>query len=207
MESSDLPFEIGSTFFNGTSIIADVNKLNLGAEFQVPDSKFGLATGRLVTVRMVRNTSGGTLYPSLGVHFDETVSSYPYGTAVGGSPGAGHSFSTTKPIGIVDPALPAAGVANNDIFWIVVEGPAMGKTGHTIAPAIAVGDLVQAFSTTSGGTTGNGAGAVGRFTSIAQGATTGAIDQLNSLWGRAMSAATTNNTHTLTLIDLKRTFG
>ena len=91
------------------------------APFTTSGSAKPARTGRYVKCMAVRNVSGGNLLPGMlavmntgggvnGVGFVGEVSGYP--SAVG---------QVCFPI---DEFLPAAGVVNNDVFWVVVEGPA-----------------------------------------------------------------------------------
>jgi hypothetical protein len=45
---------------------------------------------------------------------------------------------TDAPFAVVDEYLPASGVANNDVFWVVVSGPCAVKTAASLSPGAAV---------------------------------------------------------------------
>lgn len=83
---------------------------------------------RLVKCRCVRNVSGGALLPGHVVPF-----SYANGTPA--TQVAADAAALAVPAGVVDEWLPAAGVANNDLFWLVIEGLSnvLVTTGTTIA--------------------------------------------------------------------------
>lgn len=69
-------------------------------------------TQEKVFMQVVKNNSGGALLPGQNVKYDV------YGLSVGGVAG-----STEKADGVVDCFLPAAGVADQKYFLIVVYGP------------------------------------------------------------------------------------
>jgi hypothetical protein len=100
-----------------------------------------------VTCIAVRNTSGGPLLPGAVVKFKKAAIL----TEVDGAAAA----ATDAPLGVVDEYLPAAGVANNDVFWLVVSGPTAINTAATLAP----GALVTA--TAGAAATGTAANAIG----------------------------------------------
>lgn len=81
-------------------------------------------SNRLVTCVAVRNTSGSALLPGKVVKFKSAAIL----TEVDGT-GAGSDTI----IGVVDEYLPATGVANNDVFWVVVKGPTAITTSATLA--------------------------------------------------------------------------
>ena len=101
-----------------------------GTERQFEDidySVYGTKTyrsGKMVTCRLVRNSSGGAVLPKLF---------YPYKTngstadVYGGQVAAA---ATTLGLlgGVADEFLPAAGAAASALFWLVVEGPTLVKT-------------------------------------------------------------------------------
>jgi hypothetical protein len=63
--------------------------------------------------------------------------------------------ATDAPLGVVDEYLPATGVANGDVFWLVVSGP----VAITTAATLAAGALVTA--TAGAAATGTAANAIG----------------------------------------------
>jgi len=78
--SNNLPFPIGNTFFQGGTVDSTAANGILGNEYWVSDKDFGLNTGRMVKVRVVRNTNTNALLPKLGVRYDIAQK---YGTALG----------------------------------------------------------------------------------------------------------------------------
>jgi hypothetical protein len=104
-------------------------------------------SNRPVTCIAVRNTSGGPLLPGAVVKFKKAaILDEVDGVA---------AASTDAPLGVVDEYLPAAGVANLDVFWLVVSGP----TAITTAAALTAGSLVTA--TAGAAATGTAANAIG----------------------------------------------
>jgi hypothetical protein len=107
----------------------------------------------------------------------------------------------------VDEFLPAAGVPNNDLFYIVVEGPAKCKTPlNPFNANINIGDKVVAASTAAA-TTGSTAGRVEAVSYINNTAPTATTQRQNvrqevNFIGYAMSAATTGQTDTDILVDV-----
>lgn len=95
----------------------------------------------------------------------------------------------------VDEYLPSSGVADNDIMWVVIEGPAMVKTPNTNFTDIAVGDALVALTgatatASTDGNTATGAGLVATV-DLSLTAVTGPRGIENRVVGIALSAATT----------------
>lgn len=104
-------------------------------------------SNRPVTCIAVRNVSGAPLLPGAVVKFQKAdVINNVDGTA---------AAATDAPLGVVDEYLPASGVANGDVFWLVVSGP----TAITTAATLAAGALVTA--TAGAAATGTAANAIG----------------------------------------------
>ena len=87
-------------------------------------------SNRPVTCVAVRNTSGGPLLPGAAVKFKAAAVL----TEVDG-PAAD---TVAAPYGIVDEYLPASGVADKDVFWVVAAGPAEVLTAATLAAGASV---------------------------------------------------------------------
>jgi hypothetical protein len=136
------PFTRGETYYNGSPIdTTNLGGVNLeGKEYRFEvNSPDGYAqndpSGRLIHVRIVRNTSGANLVPSKIAVFDL---SDPTECKVNG-----YSFAVgDRPAGIIDEFLPAAGVPPNDLFYLVVEGPSKVLTVNAALTALAIGDKV-----------------------------------------------------------------
>lgn len=103
---------------------------------------------------------------------------------------------------IVDPQLSSTGVADDDIFWGIISGPAVVLTpeaGSAFNGDIAVGARLIGATAASTGTS-----VAGRFSNVSIANATdaqGAIDQANNLIGFAMSARTTGETNSDLLIN------
>ena len=189
------PFGRGETLYGGETIDStDLPGINLeGREYRFEDSVYG--TGQQVVVRIVRNVAAAALIPKKLVSFKTTY----YGQRVDG-------YATTwgQNSYPVDELLPAAGVAVNDLFYIVVKGPALCLTDLSADAnnVITLGDiLVSQTAATSGATTS------GRVVSQTVAATTAVdLDVLKAsvhYIGHAMSAKTTANTNAGVLINIK----
>ncbi len=204
------PFGRGETFYGVSGLTPDSNNLG-GAQwegktwvFEDIDYTSGTVgakptrSGRYVKCMAVRNVSGITLLPKRlvslqlsGKFFLGRVDGYTTITAQQGYP--------------VDEFLPSTGVINYDVFWIVVDGPAMCLTDIAAATAtgvINVGDaLVSLTAATSQATT------AGRIMpqDLASGVTgaTLAIQVQNKL-GYALSAKTSANTNSSILVDIRK---
>jgi hypothetical protein len=109
-------------------------------------------SNRAVTCVAVRNTSGAPLLPGAVVKFKKAaILDEVDGVA---------AAVTDAPLGVVDEYLPPVGVANGDIFWLVVAGP----TAITTAATLAAGALVTA--TAGAAATGTAANAIGVVISV-----------------------------------------
>lgn len=106
-------------------------------------------SNRPVTCIAVRNTSGGPLLPGTVVKFKKA--------AILDEVDGAAAAATDAPLGVVDEYLPAAGVANNDVFWLVVSGPTAITTAATLAPGAFVTATAGAAAT---GTQANAVGVV-----------------------------------------------
>jgi hypothetical protein len=181
------PFARGETFYNGSPIDStNLGGANLeGKEFVFePNSQdqgtgypaAGDPAGRPIRVKVVRNRSGGNLKSARVARFEANGgSASPYEGAVDG-----YCYQATdRPAGVVDEFLPAAGVPNLDLFYIVVEGPTQVTNTHASPTTFAVGDIVI--------TAASGASATddlaGRVTNAAPGAIT--AEQITQRVGRA----------------------
>jgi hypothetical protein len=90
-----------------------------------------LNSNRTVDCICVKNSSGGALLPGTVVKFkDAALLSEVDGAAT----------TSTALMGIVDEYLPAAGVANGEVFWVVVGGPStVTKTSTSVSAGAAYG--------------------------------------------------------------------
>jgi len=141
---------------------------------------------------MVRNESGINLLPGYAVSWTagsrfKSVDGYVTVTA-------------GEAAGIVDPYLKAAGVRDDDIFWLVRKGQVNVKTSlaGNAENVISEGDILYALTAaTSQATT---AGRVIAFAATT--GTTSALQQLYNRIGRALSAKTTAQTNADVTVDV-----
>lgn len=191
------PFPRGGTFYDGDTIDAnDLGGENLeGMEwvFQDVDPNTGIArTERPVRCRVVRNTSGINLLPKRIGRFETGAGEY-------GSRVDGYTRTTAEEGYPIDEYLPAAGVPNNDLFWIVVEGPAVVLTplSNMSADADVGGWVVAITAATSGATTAGRA-----HPQVLTGATTPLAIQVQNRIGRALTQRVTDSTDSDILLDV-----
>lgn len=200
------PFPRGKTALSNIGTLTSTDAANLvGRVVTFPDMDWSAnpATPRsehLVHCLIVRNTSGARLLPRFLAQVDTTYHCAGYTATTGGE---GYP---------IDEFLPPTGVAANDLFYVVIGGPAkcLLDIAATNGNLISVGDWISALTAaastgaTSGATSNNitaGRVQMERGTVAALLATTsqavdyGAIIQIaRNTIGKAMSAATTNST-------------
>lgn len=100
--------------------------------FRDEDPKTGaLQSNRTVECIAVKNTSGSALLPGAVAKFkDAAILTEVDGLAT----------TSTALMGVVDEYLPAAGVPNNEVFWLVVRGPStVTKTATSVAAGASYG--------------------------------------------------------------------
>jgi hypothetical protein len=100
--------------------------------FRDEDPKTGaIKSNRTVECIAVKNTSGSALLPGAVAKFkDAAILTEVDGLAT----------TSTALMGVVDEYLPAAGVANNEVFWLVVRGPStVTKTATSVAAGASYG--------------------------------------------------------------------
>lgn len=196
----ELPFPIGSTY--GATASTDGERLE-GREYLVEDLDYSLSVPKQRAysngiqwkrVRVVRNSSGISLLPRYLVQFSSTK----YGKQV-----TGYTNTTAGEGYPVDEFLPTTGVANNDLFYIVVEGPAECYTSaaasaedvfSALSVLVALTAAASTFSTTAGRVTPQDL----------TGATALLGAQLQNRIGVALSASTTANSNSAKLVYIKK---
>jgi len=93
----------------------------------------------------------------------------------------------------IDEYLPTTGVAENDIFWLVIDGPATVYTPNAEFTAFAIGSALVALTQTTAVIT-NGSTLVGRAAVIDNastlGGTTSILGVMDRIIGMALSACT-----------------
>lgn len=194
----EAPFGRGQTFrgVGGPAAGSTDGAEYEGREFWFPDQDFStgkglVRSGQYVLCRIVRNIAAFNILPSRVVNLTAGRPRQVDGYQV---TGGGECF-------VSDEWLPAAGVAQYDLFYIVVKGPTLAYTGlaGNATNVIAAKDPVTALtsSATSGATTS------GRIKSADYTGATAVLgnEVLNTI-GRAMSAATTAETNTLKLVNV-----
>ena len=203
MQREDPPFKLGETLNGKDSAGSLINYDKLGIVHQfysVPASslrggKTPPAFGHAVRAIALRNTAGIAL---LGKRLGLVSVAAGY---VGVSEVNGYSVTLNAgPVVLIDPWLASAGVADDDIFWGIIGGPALLRTasvGADFNGNISVGaELVAATGSTSGDTAG------GRVSNIAIAAATDALTAARRVVCRALSARTTAETNSDLLVEM-----
>jgi hypothetical protein len=179
----DPPFGLGQTL-GVTNATDGANWVGVVKVF--PD--VNPTTGQVRSARVkkciaVRNTSGVTLFGKRGVVFrpgSSTVS--PESEVVGYLRDDGQLNSQLA--GVADEYLSGAGVANNDIFWVTVEGPTELRLNH----AANSGDhLVAVTAHTTNGTSSAGTGGFASTATVTAAGAAGIIR--NVYYGRVAVTA------------------
>lgn len=101
-------------------------------EFRDEDPKTGaLKSNRPVECIAVKNTSGSALLPGAVAKFKDA-------DIIGSVDGL--ATTSTALMGVVDEYLPAAGVADGEVFWLVVRGPStVTKTSTSVSAGASYG--------------------------------------------------------------------
>lgn len=180
--SSFLDFERGQTLYNG-SPPPTVPAGLLGKHVVIKDNYYG--TGRLITLIPVKNSSGIALLPG---RIAKMKKSAPFGTEVDG-----YVTGPTEVGVVVDEFLPAAGVANGDVFWVVYEGPTRVATPLEQFPTgdIAVGDRIAAY--TAAASTGTSGGRAIKSYAATSNSSTELASQIAQLAAQLGVAASAKN--------------
>lgn len=139
----------------------------------------GTRTGRYVVCMCVRNVSGGAILPKQLCRMKTTGS---------GNEFCGQIVNNTPTVGDLcfpaDEFLPAAGVVANDLFWVVIGGPATVTTDTAGDTTMGIGKYVIPGATTAGRV-------IEQDTTVAAGAATFA--QIQGAVGIAVTATTGNS--------------
>lgn len=157
-------------------------------------------SGEIVTMQVMRNVSGATLYAGMVV-----------------SPQAGYenqrfdglaNSTAMKVAGVIDDHLGAGGVRSGDLCLVHVGGPALAKSFYSNQSAdVAAGDLLYAATAATSNATTCDSGRFNAFplalTFTATQTTDGTAGKvLANHFARAKSARLTNATNTNTLVDM-----
>jgi hypothetical protein len=197
------PFALGETYRGKDEDSNLINPHWLGQAFQhkVPPASGSkkTPTGRSIGAIALRNTAGFALLPKrLGSLFDDP--GYELVEEVNG-----YTITLAEQnCVVIDPYLPSAGVADDDIFWGVIEGPVPILTSNAGADNVAdivTGQAIVAgtVNTTNGNST---AGRISAVTLVGQTGTTAAFSMAMACIGRALSARTTAETGVDLLVNV-----
>jgi len=200
---TNLPFELGETLAGTDTDGNLINADKLGLIYEVPANDYSgttpkkRRTGKTLKVICLRNLSGARLYGKRLARLNKTAG-YKLVESTDG-------YTTTLadgPAVVIDEFLSTVGVASNDIFWGVLEGPVLVRTplaGATFnATGIAVGDsLVAATGSTTGATS---SGRIGGYALANATDAAGAHNQSRYAIGFALSARTSGETNADLLI-------
>ena len=201
------PMARGQTAYDGDTI--DTGDLRfadlLGKEWVFedidPSNPTQRRTSRYVRCRLVRNVGAIALLPKRLVRF-QTTAGDSYGAEIDG-----YTTTTGERGYPLDEWLPAAGLAVNDVSWIVVEGPSIVITALANGEGnnIAVGDPIHALTAATSGATTAGRASMQFILGAATSGNTDYITQFNEFRnyvGRALSARTTNETDLDVLLEI-----
>lgn len=185
-----LPFNRGETFFGTTTPSDDAeSSVHEGKTYWVWDDTYKVP----IKIRCVRNTHGAAI---------EAKRAMIYKTGYTQKRVDGYCHVTADQVaGFSDFAYGSKTIANNDLFWMIVGGLAVGLTDIAASAANLLpewSNIVGLTAATSGATT------AGRI-SVADltGATAVLADQILNNLGRNMTARTTANTNSDILISLR----
>lgn len=205
--AGDMPFNRGETFYGGA--VPDAANLKgghlLGRMYYVDDEE--KTAGKMVLTKRgnrdvvlmcVRNTAGINLLPKKMVALAVAGGPDQYLAEATGYATAANEFCLP-----VDEFLPAAGVVDDDVFYVVVQGTAKVKlptVGGGFNGDIAIGNFLigATINTTSGNST---AGGIGNITVNATSALQ-AVSVARNIVARALEAATTGQTGEDLLVDI-----
>jgi hypothetical protein len=194
---ADPPFNRGSSLQDGLATVdstAGANYEGMEYEFEDVNPSTGVVrSGRKVRVRCVRNSSGFAILPKRLCKFALTAGKY--GRIV-----TGYCTTVGEESYPADEYLPSTGVADGDLFYIVVEGPALVKTDLAAGAnnVFNVGDKITALTAVTSNATTSGRVQPQDLT----GATALLANQIQNRIGYALSAKTTANTNDDLLVDV-----
>lgn len=197
------PFGRGETFYNGGTIdssnLGGVNLEGMVWEFEDVDYSSTspgakpARSGRKVKCMCVRNVGAAALLPKRLVTLQQSA-----GAILGRVDG--YARLTADRCFPVDEFLPAAGVPVNDLFWLVIEGPALclpdlAGGANNLIP---VGTMLVSLTAATSGATTAGRVAPQDLT----GATAVLGVQVQNRIGVAVTGRTTANTTSSILVDV-----
>lgn len=208
MITPEPPMLLGQTL---TGTDSDGNLINghwLGQEFVFPASasaagqlrgQKGRLTGRTIRARLVRNVAGFAVLGKRVVKFVESGGYSDFETIDGYC-----AVKADAHLAFSDPNLPSAGCADDDIMWVIIEGPTTVLSPFEAGgfdKAIAAGDPLVGATGSTTGTSGVGRVSVGGVLAGGSLAATDAFNHARNNLGRALSARTTGETNAEILVD------
>ena len=207
----DPPFGRGETFY-GLNPVPAIDPNNLGGRqhegkpwvfedliWNNPPGVTGARkarTNRYCTCMVVRNVATIPLLPKRLVTLKQAM-----------TPGINEFFGQVDGYAAVSAAnafpvdewLPAAGVQINDLFWVVIEGPAVMQTGLNGDATNLITQFARVSALTAAGSTGISAGRI--YQQDLSGATANLGNQIMNYLGIAVTGATTGQTGIDILVD------
>jgi hypothetical protein len=193
-----LPFQRGQTCYGRAATVATSGTFStdgdalVGQQYTMRDDQHG--TGNLITLRIVRNSAGFALLPKRLVRLN-----------VFGREADGYVRLPEEQGFAVDELLPSAGVADDDLFYVVIEGLAVVLTSLSNYGAdVAVRtQLNSQTAVTSGATTAGRLDARALVAATAD-ATAGQRNRTeqDGVFGMAVSSALTSLTNGDVLVDV-----
>ena len=210
MITPEPPMQLGETL-RGTDPANTSTLINghwLGQEFIFPASasvsgqlrgQKARKTGRTIRARLVRNVAGVAVLGKRVVKFAEAAGYSDFETIDGYC-----AVKADAHLAFSDPNLPSAGCADDDIMWVIIEGPTTVLSPFEAGgfdKAIAVGDPLVGATGSTTGTSGVGRVSVGGVLAGGSLAATEAFNHSRNSLGRALSARTTGETNADILVD------
>jgi hypothetical protein len=157
--NADPPFRRGRTLMDGNPVTLDGNSnpiegVQIVGEVKAFDDVNPTSgvrnSNRVCYCVAARNTSGSAITP-------KTVVKFKASALLSEVDGSGDNTAGLI-LGVADEYLPTAGVPNNDIFWVVVQGPTVAK--FTTAAIASAGAAVGSSATAGSLAAGSGMGHV-----------------------------------------------
>jgi hypothetical protein len=165
-----------------------------------PAAKTTRLSNRPVVMRLMRNTSGITLYKGMIV------------TSAAGYSGKRFDglarLTACEVAGVIDDCLGSGGVRNGDLCWVHIQGPALVLSYWANAGAdVAAGNLLYATTSAASNVTTSAAGRFSAWNTALTATATQATDGtmtgvIVNHFARAQSARLTSATNTQTLVDM-----
>lgn len=162
---------------------------------EAPPSSYGVRTQRSqaeVHAELVRNVSGIALLPSRVAVYS---SGYRHKRVDGYV-----TVENTVGAGVVDDHLPAAGVPNGDLFWLIKRGPVLVRNDIAAAASAHIDANAKIVALTAATSQATTAGRIAAY-AVTTNVTFGVSGAMN-YFGHAISGVTSANTNTTVLVDV-----